>query len=173
MLILTYFFSLASSSSLGLYKGENLSVKSFQIFFYSYETRINSSAFSYSNPSLYTYCHEGKQCCGSGIRDPMPFWPLDPGSLMGKKSWSGNEQPGWYFRELKKLFFGLKYLNSLMWIRDGTNSDPGSGMEKVGSGINIPVPQHWRKEHLTVALLLHNLSSRTKLGRSKKHAYVQ
>ncbi len=30
----------------------------------------------------------------------------------------------------------------------------------------------WRKEHLTFALLLHNLSSRTKLGRSKKHAYV-
>jgi hypothetical protein len=27
-------------------------------------------------------------------------------------------------------------------IRDGKNSDPGSGMEKVGSGINIPDPQH-------------------------------
>jgi hypothetical protein len=25
-------------------------------------------------------------------------------------------------------------------IRDGKNSDPGSGMEKVGSGINIPDP---------------------------------
>jgi hypothetical protein len=29
-----------------------------------------------------------------------------------------DEQPGSYFRELKKQFFGLKYLNSLMWIRD-------------------------------------------------------
>jgi hypothetical protein len=29
-----------------------------------------------------------------------------------------------------------------MRIRDGDRSDPGSGMEKVGSGINIPDPQH-------------------------------
>ncbi len=29
-----------------------------------------------------------------------------------------DEQPGSYFRELKKQFFVLKYLNSLMWIRD-------------------------------------------------------
>jgi hypothetical protein len=28
------------------------------------------------------------------------------------------------------LFLGLKYLNSLMRIRDGDSSDPGSGMEK-------------------------------------------
>jgi hypothetical protein len=28
------------------------------------------------------------------------------------------------------LFWGLKYLNSLMRIRDGDSSDPGSGMEK-------------------------------------------
>jgi hypothetical protein len=54
------------------------------------------------------------QCCrtGSGIRD---------------------EQPGSYFLELRNHFFaflGLKYLNSLMRIRDGDSSDPGSGMEK-------------------------------------------
>jgi hypothetical protein len=29
-----------------------------------------------------------------------------------------DEQPGLYFRDHKKQFFGLKYLNSLMWIRD-------------------------------------------------------
>ncbi len=29
-----------------------------------------------------------EQCCG--IRDPVPFWPLDPGSGMGKKSGSGS-----------------------------------------------------------------------------------
>jgi hypothetical protein len=55
----------------------------------------------------------------------MPFRPLDPGSGIGKKSGSGirirDEQPGSYFQELKKQFFGLKYLNSLMRIRD-----PGS-----------------------------------------------
>jgi hypothetical protein len=57
---------------------------------------------------------------------------------MGKKSGSGtgirirDKQPGSYFRELKKQFLGLKYLNSLMWIRDPgwKKSDPGSGMEK-------------------------------------------
>ncbi len=76
------------------------------------------------------------QCCesGFGIREPMPFWTLDQGSGMGKKSWSGYgiriryEQPGSYFRKLKKLFFGLKYLNPLIRIRD-------PGLEKVGSGI--------------------------------------
>jgi hypothetical protein len=42
-------------------------------------------------------------------------------------------------------FFGLKYLNSLMRIRDGKNSDLGSGMEKVRSRIrkNTPDPQQW------------------------------
>jgi hypothetical protein len=66
---------------------------------------------------------------------------------MGRKSASGSgirdEQPGSYFLELRKHFFGffgLKYLNSLMRIRDGDSSDPG--WKKVGSGINIPDPQH-------------------------------
>jgi hypothetical protein len=70
---------------------------------------------------------------------------------MGRKSASGSgirdEQTGSYFLELRNHFFGLKYLNSLVRIRD-----LGSGMEtvlirdpgwkKVGSGINIPDPQH-------------------------------
>jgi hypothetical protein len=47
------------------------------------------------------------------------------------------------FRELKKQFFVLKFLNSLMWIRDGKNLD--QGWKKVGSGINIPDPQHCRQ----------------------------
>ncbi len=68
---------------------------------------------------------------------------------MGKKSGSGSgsgiqgEQPGSYFLEIIKHFFRLKYLNSLMRIRDGNNSDPG--WKKVGSGINIPDPQHCDK----------------------------
>jgi hypothetical protein len=70
---------------------------------------------------------------GSGIRD-------------GKKSASGSEirdeQPGSYFLELRNhfflLFWGLKYLNSLMRIRD-------SGWRQFGSGINIPDPPHWEK----------------------------
>jgi hypothetical protein len=53
---------------------------------------------------------------------------------MGKKSGSGiriwDEQPGSYFQ-----FFGLKYLNSLMRIRDGKNSDPG--WKKLGAGSEL------------------------------------
>ncbi len=67
------------------------------------------------------------------IRDPLPFWPRDP-------------DPGWTTRIIflrpYKPFFGFKYLNSLMQIRDpgwkkfvsgiqdGKNSYSGSGMEK-------------------------------------------
>ncbi len=47
---------------------------------------------------------------GSWIWDLVPFWPLDPGSRMGKKSRSGsgiwNEQPGSYFPELRNHFLG-------------------------------------------------------------------
>jgi hypothetical protein len=57
------------------------------------------------------------QRCGSGSG---AF--LTPGSGMGRKSASGsgirNEQHGSYFLELRNHFFGLKYLNSLMRIRD-------------------------------------------------------
>ncbi len=71
---------------------------------------------------------------GSGIRDPVPVLPPDPGYGMGKKSGSGSgiqdEQLGSYYQELRNHFWGLKYLNSLMRIWDGNNWDPGSGMEK-------------------------------------------
>ncbi len=79
---------------------------------------------------------------GSGIRD-------------GRKSASGSgirdEQPGSYFLELRNhfclLFWGLKYLNSLMRIRDPGWRQFGSGirdgkMSDPGSGINIPDTQH-------------------------------
>ncbi len=87
------------------------------------------------------------------IRDPVPFWPLDPESGMGKKSGSGSgirdEQPRSYFRELRNNFLGLKNLNSdadpgsgmeKVRIRDGKSSDPG--WKKFGYGINIPEPHH-------------------------------
>jgi hypothetical protein len=60
--------------------------------------------------------------------DPLPFWPLDPGSGMGKKSGSGirNEQPGSYFLELRNHFLGLNYIKFF-------DADPGS--KKFGSGM--------------------------------------
>ncbi len=83
---------------------------------------------------------------GSGFRDPGWVKSQNP---------DPDEQPGSYFRDLRNPFFGLQYLNSLMRIRD-----PGSWMEKFGSGIrdgktsdpwsgiSIPDPQHWWAENV-------------------------
>ncbi len=65
-----------------------------------------------------------KQCCGSWIR-----CLFDPGWVK-----SQDPDPGWtigsYFRKLRNHFFGLKYLNSLMRVRDGKirirDKHPGS-----------------------------------------------
>jgi hypothetical protein len=71
----------------------------------------------------------------------------DPWIRYGRKSASGSEMNNsdHTFGRTKNFFFGLKYLKSF-------HEDPGSGMEtvrmrdpgwnKVGSGINIPNPQH-------------------------------
>ncbi len=42
------------------------------------------------------------------IRDPVPFWPLDPGSGMGKKSGSGSgmNNPDQVSESLKIIFWG-------------------------------------------------------------------
>jgi hypothetical protein len=68
------------------------------------------------------------QCCGSGAF-------LTPGSGIRDREKIRirirDEQPGSYFLELRNHFLGLKYFNSLMRIRDGKNSDPGPGMEKL------------------------------------------
>jgi hypothetical protein len=64
---------------------------------------------------------------------------------MGENSGSGirirGKQPVSYFPELKNHF---KFLNSLicLWDLVSRMEKNGSGMEKVGSGINIPDPQH-------------------------------
>jgi hypothetical protein len=64
---------------------------------------------------------------GSGIGCLFDPWIRDPGwEKVGIRI--RDKQPGSYFFELRNHFFafwGLKYLNSLMRIRD-----PGSGMEK-------------------------------------------
>jgi hypothetical protein len=68
---------------------------------------------------------------------------MDPGSGMGKKSGSGsgmNNQD--------------HISESLETIRDGRNSDQGTGMKKFGSGINIPDPQHWYQGYIQHTLKL-------------------
>jgi hypothetical protein len=93
---------------------------------------------------------------GSGIR-----FLLSLVSGMGRKSASGSgirdEQPGSYFLEVQSIFFWMKYLNSLVRIRDlgwrlfgCGNWDPGSGirdgkMSLTASGINMPDSQQFIK----------------------------
>jgi hypothetical protein len=74
-----------------------------------------------------------KQCCGYGFGIRCLFGPLDPGSGTRKKIRIRirDEQPGSYFRELKKRFFGLKYLNFLMQIRDPGKKKFGFGMRNI------------------------------------------
>jgi hypothetical protein len=56
---------------------------------------------------------------------------------MGNKSGSGSGINNLdHISESLEQFFGLKYLNSLMRIRD-------PGWKKLTSGINIPDPHHW------------------------------
>jgi hypothetical protein len=51
---------------------------------------------------------------------------------MGKKSESRSGMNNSdHISESLKQFFGIKYVNSLMWIRDGNNPDPGSGIEEI------------------------------------------
>jgi hypothetical protein len=51
--------------------------------------------------------------------------------------------PDLIFENLSLL--ASKYLNSSMWIRIWDLFNPRSEMEKIGSGINIPNPQHGKK----------------------------
>jgi hypothetical protein len=65
---------------------------------------------------------------------------------MGKKSGSGsgmNKQD--HISESFETIFGLKYLSSLMRIRDPGWKKFGSGIRdgKNSDRINIPDPQHW------------------------------
>jgi hypothetical protein len=78
------------------------------------ETKMSWSEIQYCGPGSRIRCF-----LDPCIRDP------DPGSRIGKK-----------MLEVKKtlIFF--------MWIRIRDLFDPGSGMEKIASGIHIPDPQH-------------------------------
>jgi hypothetical protein len=70
----------------------------------------------------------------------------DSGWVKKSGSGSGMNNPDHISESLKKLFWGVKILKFF-------DVDPGPGIEqiwirdprrkKVGSGINIPAPQHW------------------------------
>ncbi len=81
------------------------------------------------------------------IRDPVPFWPIDTGSGMG------DPDPGWTSRF---IIFWVKNI-WILWCGSGLRSgiwnlfDPGSGMEKFGSGIRISDPQRWYYARFSVA----------------------
>jgi hypothetical protein len=68
------------------------------------------------------------------IRDPVPFWPLGPGSGMSKKSRSGS---GMNIRELRNnlLVKIFKFFDAYADTDQGSGNllDPGSGIraEKV------------------------------------------
>jgi hypothetical protein len=49
--------------------------------------------------------------------------------------WIRDKQPGSYFRELETIFWVLKYLNSLMWTRNGKNLEPGSWIRNTGFNV--------------------------------------
>ncbi len=63
------------------------------------------------------------------IRDPVPFWPLDPGSGKGKKSWSGSgmNNPDHNLQSLETIFLGLQKILKFF--------DTDSGWKKFWFGI--------------------------------------
>jgi hypothetical protein len=69
---------------------------------------------------------------GYGIRCLFDPWIRDPRWVKRQDSDPGSgildEQPGLYFLELRNHFLGLKYLNSLMGVRDPGRKQFGSGI---------------------------------------------
>jgi hypothetical protein len=104
----------------------------------------------------------GMQCCGSGsgIRCLFGPWIRDGWKVRIRIR---DEQSGSYLLELGNHFLGLKYVNSFMRIRDGKILIPDPGWKKVGSGINIPDPQHCRNVIRTDGMVV-----RTDCTKSKK-----
>ncbi len=88
---------------------------------------------------FHLYLYTVLQCCGSETGTQRSGAFLTPGSGMGEKSGSGSgirDEQRSNFRNLRNnLFFWLKYLKSLIRIRDPGWKKFGSGMEKVESGI--------------------------------------
>ncbi len=87
-------------------------------------TKIFRPALQRENTHVFQTLFLFYQCCGSGsgIRDPVPFWPLDPGSGIGffripdlgsRIPDLGSRIPNPYFWQLRENFLGKKFYNSL------------------------------------------------------------
>jgi hypothetical protein len=104
------------------------------------------------------------------IRDPVPFWPLDPRWVKNKIR-IRDEQPGSYFRELGNQFFGFKYLNYLMRIRDPGWKKFRSGMENIRIRNNVC---KWvTREHTQKTQLLHHKLGNLSLWHRQRHVMTK
>jgi hypothetical protein len=103
------------------------------LVFFSIRIRVTGLVIFVEKCSV-KYCHSKNQYCesGSGIRCLFDPWIRDPGWVKSQDpdpgSGSGMNNPDHFSYILETVFFGLKYLNSLMWIRN-------LGWKKFGSVI--------------------------------------
>ncbi len=88
-----------------------------------------------------------QHCCGSGIRclfDPLirdPEWVKNH-DLARPGIQSGMNIPDHITESLETKFLGNKFFDADPGSGIFLNLDPGSGMEKFGSELHIPDPQH-------------------------------
>jgi hypothetical protein len=95
-----------------------------ELFFFAEETPFNT-AFS---PKANRFHPDLQNTSGGGTINKPGVKSKDPDPGSG----SGMNNPNHISESLETIFW-VKILKFLMRIRDGKNSDPGSGMEKFGS----------------------------------------
>jgi hypothetical protein len=78
-------------------------------------SRTGESALGFNESG--TTQRNRKQCCGSGIRCLFDPWIRDPGWAKISRSGSGMNISDHISESLETVFFGGKYINSLMRIR--------------------------------------------------------
>jgi hypothetical protein len=109
------------------YSGQNMTFKT--IF------RTNKLCLTDKGPVFIFIYNCDRRQLDSGVADS------GPGSRTEKKSRSGMNIPDHISESLVKKFWGKKFLNSLMRIRDPGYFDPGSGIEKFRSGTRDKHPR--------------------------------
>ncbi len=126
----------------------------FEILMYFYRSGIRSLPFKLKNPlnsqNILSYIRKRFKYFLTvlRIRGPVPFWPLDLGFGMGKKSRSvfmmQDPDPGWtsriIFTRAWKQFFELKILK--FFAADPESFRSGIENSDPGSGLNFPDPQN-------------------------------